>query len=136
MDKTRLCLLVLILMGVSFSARADWGPGPPAYAFYGMWTLGLIAGFLLCMLIAYGFKTFIESFTKTKRKHTWFQSTCMFIFTCAFLYAEEEYNLLYSFEGKYGYEAKEQFYRAVIITCFIGGCIVGYLITPRKKVLD
>lgn len=131
----RLKSLILLLAGFLFvfPARADWNPGPPEGAVIGVVFLALVVGYFGCALFALIFKLIVEQFTKRKRRHIWFQTTLMFLFLVLVIYLENSQNLLYHYEVEHGYEARAQLYLRLILLSLALGCILGYLITPKKK---
>ncbi len=131
----RLPLLILAIT-IALPARADWGPGPPAAAVFGMFALGIVGGFLVSWGIAAIVKVLTELFLKTKRKHSLFAALFMCLFLGAYLYLVEEENLLYEVELNYGYETKVQVHNGLFLLSLVLGYIVGYWITPKRKITD
>lgn len=133
MKRLKSLTLLLFTFLCVFPARADWNPGPPQGVVIGIWFLGLVGGFFGCALFALLFKLIVEQFTQRKRRHIWFQTTLMFLFLALILYLENNQNLLYNYELEHGYEARARLYQRLLLLSLALGCIVGYLITPKKK---
>ncbi len=123
-----LLLLLFFLLPAAFQARADF-TGPPMEAVVAVWALGLVGGFFACALVAFLVKQIVEAFTRKKRRHIWFQTSCMYLFLALFLYLEDSEHLLDQFD--------EANYSNWYWTCFFlsltSGWIIGNRLTPKQK---
>jgi MFS family permease len=122
-----LLLFSFILIG-TFSALADF-TGPPMEAVIAGWIAGIVGGFFVCALIALIFKRILEEFTKQKRRHIWFQTIFMYLFLTLFLYLEDVKHILDNYDDK----TRMNLYWTFFFSSLTLGCIIGYLITPKKQ---
>ncbi len=121
-------ILLVFLLAAVFPARADF-TGPPMEAVVAVWILGLVGGFFACALAALIVKRIIEEFTKHKRRHIWFQTIFMYLFLAFFLYLEDSEHILSDFSDG----TRMNLYWTFFFTSLTLGCVIGYLITPKKK---
>ncbi|MDF3028208.1 MAG: hypothetical protein K0S23_2515 [Fluviicola sp.] len=126
--KLKFSILLIFLLSAVFPARADF-TGPPMEAVVAVWILGLVGGFFACALAAWIVKRIVEQFTKRKRRHIWFQTTFMYLFLALFLYLEDSKHILDNFTD----ETRMNFYWTLFFLSLTLGCVIGYLITPKKK---
>lgn len=126
--KLKFTILLVFLLSAVFPARADF-TGPPMEAVIAVWILGLVGGFFACALAALIVKRIIEEFTKHKRRHIWFQTIFMYLFLALFLYLEDSEYILSDFSD----ETRMNLYWTFFFTSLTLGCVIGYLITPKKK---
>ena len=122
-----LVLIVFILSG-TFPARADF-TGPPMEAIVAVWIAGLVGGFFACAFVAWIFKGIVEEFTKSKRRHIWFQTILMYLFLAFFLYLEDARYILSDYED----QNRTNYYWTFFFLSIALGCILGYRITPKRK---
>lgn len=126
--KLKFSILFVFLLFAVFPARADF-TGPPMEAVIAIWILGLVGSFFACALAALIVKRIVEEFTKHKRRHIWFQTIFMYLFLALFLYLEDAEHILSDFSD----ETRMNLYWTFFFTSLTLGCIIGYLITPKKK---
>lgn len=121
-------ILAVFILSAVFPARADF-TGPPMEAIVALWILGVVGGFFVCALAALIFKRILEEFTKRKRGHIWFQTIFMYLFLALFLYLEDAEHILSDFSD----ETRMNLYWTFFFLTLTLGCIIGYLITPKKN---
>ena len=127
-NKLKFSLLIVFILSAVFPARADF-TGPPMEAVIAVWILGVVGGFFACALAALIIKRIIEEFTRQKRRHIWFQTIFMYLFLALFLYLEDSEHILSDFSD----ETRMNLYWTFFFLTLTLGCIIGYLITPKKN---
>lgn len=127
--KLKFSLLLVFMLSAVFPARADF-TGPPMEAVIAVWILGVVGGFFACALAALIIKRIVEEFTRQKRRHIWFQTIFMYLFLAFFLYLEDSKHILDDFSD----ETRMNLYWTFFFSSLTIGCVMGYLITPKKKV--
>lgn len=130
-NKLKFSLLIVFILSAVFPARADF-TGPPMEAVIAVWILGVVGGFFACALAALIIKRIVEEFTRQKRRHIWFQTIFMYLFLALFLYLEDSEHILDDFSD----ETRMNFYWTFFFSSLTIGCVIGYLITPKKKVVN
>jgi hypothetical protein len=126
--KLKFIVLTLFLLSAVFPARADF-TGPPMEAIVAVWILGLVGGFFVCALMALIFKRILEEFIQSKRRHIWFQTIFMYLFLGLFLYLEDSEHIL----SDYSDGTRMNIYWTGVFLSLTSGCILGYVLTPKKK---
>ena len=130
-NKLKFSLLIVFILSAVFPARADF-TCPPMEAVIAVWILGVVGGFFACALAALIIKRIVEEFTRQKRRHIWFQTIFMYLFLALFLYLEDSEHILDDFSD----ETRMNFYWTFFFSSLTIGCVIGYLITPKKKVVN
>lgn len=125
--------LFLFFALLPVTAKADFGPGPTIEAVVAAGIGVAILVFAILALISLVFKSIVELFRRTKKRHIWFHSLVMFLLLGLLFYAEEKQNFLYDVEIKYDSKTRVQTFNFLIFIAISFGWILGYWITPKMN---
>jgi len=131
--------LVLLAIIVPNVASAKYWYGPPREVILAIQITIVVLGLGLNILISRLIKFMFEKYRNEKRTHSWFQITLGLLFVLTFLIVQENWewfkNMLISICNDEYFPNPFILISFSVLSVFFGS-ILGYFITPIKKLID
>ena|GEM_PF-4374589 len=126
-------LPVLFMLLITFSARADWNPGPPEEVILLVAILIGIGIFFVSALIYWLLNKLLYRFVTKRIGFPWVQSLLSVVLLAVLVTSDYTYSFLWDIQFEYGSEMKHTVYNSLIFSCFPIGWSLGFFLSPRKK---